>query len=225
MSIAVHAIGTRRPRSDAQVKVRGQARYACDYPIERMTYAFVVQSTIAKGRIERIDAEGARAVHGVLAVLTHENALRLQPPPGSGDMAILQSNHISYYGQIVAAVVAETLEIARYAATLSGSTTPPSRTRSSSTSIAPISTRPRSSMPAIARHLQRRRRCGLGARAGQGRARLHHPDVSQQPDGDARHNRRLARRRPHSLRFQSRGLHGPRPDRRAVRLTGRPRAA
>ena len=102
---------------DGAQKVTGAAKYAYEYPVEGVTYVFPVQSTIAKGRIVSIDASAARALPGVLAVLSHENAPRLAPLDDQ-DLAVFQSDAVAYRGQFVAAVVAETLETARQAASM-----------------------------------------------------------------------------------------------------------
>src|SRR5262249_41379233 len=62
-----------------------------------------------------VDASAALARPGVLAVITPDNAPRL---PGTGDpeLALFQTPVVAYRGQFVAAVVAETLEVAREAA-------------------------------------------------------------------------------------------------------------
>ena len=114
---ANHSIGAPLDRVDGPLKVTGAAKYAYEYPVAGVTYVFLVQSTIAKGRIASIDASAARALAGVLAVLSHENAPRLASMDDQ-DLAVLQSDTVSYHGQVVAAVVAETLEIARQAASL-----------------------------------------------------------------------------------------------------------
>src|SRR5258706_6842153 len=111
------AIGAPLDRIDGPQKVTGPARYAYEYPVAGITYVFPVQSTIAKGRIAAIDARAARALPGVVAVLSHENAPRLAPLDDA-ELALFQSPAVAYHGQIVAAVVAETLEIARQAASL-----------------------------------------------------------------------------------------------------------
>jgi xanthine dehydrogenase YagR molybdenum-binding subunit len=118
------AIGAPLDRIDGRLKVTGAAKYAYEYPVAGVTYVFPVQSTIAKGRVVSIDASAARALPGVLAVLSHENAPRLRPVdnPVLGehdqDLDVFQSDVVAYRGQIVAAVVAETLEVARQAASL-----------------------------------------------------------------------------------------------------------
>src|SRR2546428_5631598 len=111
------AIGAPLNRLDGAQKVTGAAKYAYEYPVEGVTYVFPVQSTIARGRISSIETSAARALPGVIAVLTHENAPRIAPLDDQ-DLAVFQSDAVSYRGQFVAAVVAETLETARQAASM-----------------------------------------------------------------------------------------------------------
>ncbi len=117
MQLITRAIGAPLNRIDGAQKVTGAARYAYEYPVESVTYVFPVQSTIAKGRIVSIDASAARALPGVIAVLSHENAPRLAPLDDA-ELAVFQADAVAYHGQFVAAVVAETSEIARQAASL-----------------------------------------------------------------------------------------------------------
>src|SRR5260370_19954210 len=72
---------------------------------------------MARGRVVSIDARAACALPGVIAVLSHENAARLASWD-EAELAVFQSDAIAYHGQFVAAVVAETSEIARQAASL-----------------------------------------------------------------------------------------------------------
>jgi len=117
MNLTIRTIGAPLDRIDGPKKVTGTATYAFEYPVEGATYAFPVQSTIAKGRIVSIDASAARALPGVVTVLSHENAPRLAALDNA-ELAVFQSDAIAYHGQFVAVVVAETLEIARQAAGL-----------------------------------------------------------------------------------------------------------
>jgi xanthine dehydrogenase YagR molybdenum-binding subunit len=117
MNLAIRAIGAPLDRIDGPKKVTGTAIYAYEHPVEGVTYAFPVQSTIAKGRIVSIDASAARALPGVVTVLSHENAPRLAALD-TAELAMFQSDAIAYHGQFVAVVVAETVEIARQAAGL-----------------------------------------------------------------------------------------------------------
>jgi xanthine dehydrogenase YagR molybdenum-binding subunit len=104
-------------RVEGAEKVSGTALYAAEYPVPGVAHAAIVQATIAKGAVSGVDGSAALAQPGVLTVVSHENAPRLQPVD-DGELAVLQSPRIAYRGQIVAAVVAETLEAAREAAGL-----------------------------------------------------------------------------------------------------------
>ena len=106
-------VGKPLDRIDGPKKVTGTATYAFEHAVDDVTYAFPVQSTVAKGRIVSVDASAAQAIPGVITILTHENAPRLKTQ--EGELAVLQSNAVAYRGQFVALVVAETLEMARQA--------------------------------------------------------------------------------------------------------------
>ncbi|MDN3359604.1 xanthine dehydrogenase family protein molybdopterin-binding subunit [Actinomadura sp. DC4] len=102
-------------RIEGREKVTGHARYAYEYPAADVAYVHAVQSPIARGRVRSVDASEALTTAGVLAVLSSADP----PPLGSRDnpeLALFQTPEIAYNGQIVAAVVARTLEIAREAA-------------------------------------------------------------------------------------------------------------
>src|SRR5438128_5548005 len=116
--LITRATGAPLNRLDGVQKVTGAAKYAYEYPVDNVTYVFPVQSTIAKGRVVSIDASAARALPGVIAVLSHENAPQLAPPRDDQDLAVFQSDAVAYRGQFVAAVLAETLETARQAASM-----------------------------------------------------------------------------------------------------------
>src|SRR5216683_3609571 len=115
--LITRAIGVPLNRIDGVQKVTGAAKYAYEYPVEGVTYVFPVQSTIARGRVVSIDASAARALPGVIAVLSRENAPRIAPLDDA-ELAVFQTDAVAYHGQFVAAVVAGTSEIARQAASL-----------------------------------------------------------------------------------------------------------
>jgi xanthine dehydrogenase YagR molybdenum-binding subunit len=122
---ARRAVGAPLDRVDGPRKVTGAATYAYENKVEGVAYAVPVQATIARGRIASIDTAAALALDGALAVLSYQNATRLRPlPPGRFDpeVEVFQSPAVAYRGQLVAAVVAETLEVAREAASLVGLT-------------------------------------------------------------------------------------------------------
>src|SRR5438132_3974243 len=120
-------IGTATFRVDGRAKVTGAARYAGEFNTTGLAHASVVTSTIAKGRIARIDASEALSVEGVIDVLTHENRPRMasadsaykdEVAPEGSPFRPLYDDRIRFSGQPIALVVAEESEIARFAASL-----------------------------------------------------------------------------------------------------------
>ena len=112
-------MGAPAPRYDARLKVTGEARYPADMPVANPAFAVLVTSSIAKGRIERFDLDDARAVPGVLDILTYENTGELRPVKfGEGSATSIQSlgPDILQDGQIVAVVLADSFEAATEAA-------------------------------------------------------------------------------------------------------------
>src|SRR5215475_8626389 len=117
-----HNMGEPVPRIEARLKVTGEALYPSDYAVRNPAFAFLVTSSIARGRIAQMDLADALAVPGVLDILTHENT-RLKElkyaSGGGGDPTTSWQNlgpEIGHDGQIVAVVLADTFEAAREAA-------------------------------------------------------------------------------------------------------------
>jgi xanthine dehydrogenase YagR molybdenum-binding subunit len=113
--------GQPHPRIDGKVKVTGAARYGSDEPTANPAYAYLVTSSIARGRVTGFDLDAARAVKGYLDILTHQTigAEYKAPPPFGGNdsqTTTLESDRVWYGGQIVAVVLAESYEAAREAA-------------------------------------------------------------------------------------------------------------
>jgi xanthine dehydrogenase YagR molybdenum-binding subunit len=118
-------IGAAMDRVDARLKVTGHAPYAYELKdVARPAYGWIVEASVAKGRIAEIDTREAEHASGVLLVLTHRNMgpqaphtlevkQRFERP-----MPYLKDEHIAAYGEPAAFVVAETLEQARAAAAL-----------------------------------------------------------------------------------------------------------
>jgi xanthine dehydrogenase YagR molybdenum-binding subunit len=118
---ATGAIGVARPRMEAAGKVAGRVRYAADEPMPDLAFGCLVTSPVSRGRIRDVDDAAVAAMPGVLGVIDHRTAPRLNPQAGSfygpdGRMQLLQSDAIAYAGQPVALVVARTLEQAQAAA-------------------------------------------------------------------------------------------------------------
>jgi xanthine dehydrogenase YagR molybdenum-binding subunit len=111
-------VGTPLDRVDGLLKVTGKATYATDYKVPHMAYACIFKSTIAAGTITRIDSAEAEKIPGVLAVITHENAPKLNPRGGLRGGALLQGPEVKFYGQHIGIIVAETFEQASYATRL-----------------------------------------------------------------------------------------------------------
>ena len=121
-------LGKPMDRVDGRLKVTGAAKYAAEYNMPQITYAFPVRSTIASGTISRFDTSQAQASPGVIKIVTPENAPRLKPfsreqltTLGTNVAEILvplQDNRVHYFGQFIACVVAETYEQAHHAANL-----------------------------------------------------------------------------------------------------------
>lgn len=115
-------MGRPAPRLDARLKVTGEARYPSDMPFGNLAHAVLVTSTIARGRLTGIETGAARAVPGVLEIFTAESTTSLKHldyvPGGGGPSTSVQElgPQIAHDGQIIAMVVAETLEAAREAA-------------------------------------------------------------------------------------------------------------
>jgi xanthine dehydrogenase YagR molybdenum-binding subunit len=107
------------PRYDARLKVTGEARYPSDVPVNNPAFAFLVTSSIAKGKLQSIDVAQARAIPGVLDILTHENTSELKSGKfGDGASTSIDrlGPDIAHDGQIIAMVVADSYETAREAA-------------------------------------------------------------------------------------------------------------
>ena len=107
-------------RIDGVAKVTGAARFASDEPATNPAFAYLVTSSIARGRVSGFRLENARAVDGLLDILTHENVgdqVKSAPgPDGKASTTVLESDRVWYAGQIVAVVIANTFEAAREAA-------------------------------------------------------------------------------------------------------------
>lgn len=120
-------IGKPINRLDGLDKVTGKAKYAAEFDTPDLLHGYVVNSTIAKGKIKKIYAQDALSLPGVIKVFTHENRPKLawfdmsykdqDAPPGS-PFRPLKDAKISYSAQPIALVIAETFELARYAASL-----------------------------------------------------------------------------------------------------------
>ncbi|RYY22009.1 MAG: xanthine dehydrogenase family protein molybdopterin-binding subunit, partial [Sphingobacteriaceae bacterium] len=114
-------------RVDGKLKVTGGATYSAEFNVKNLVHGVAVLSTATKGRIKNINTGVAEKSPGVIGILTYKNSMQLHSPsssdPGGGrfaekDLLPLQNDRVYYNGQMVAVVMAETLEQAEHAATL-----------------------------------------------------------------------------------------------------------
>lgn len=108
-------LGTPMARLEGREKVTGAARYAFEVEAPGAVYAWPVQAQVARGTVKAYGTDEVLAMPGVLAVLTADDAPRLGEHDDP-ELLVLQSREVSYRGQVVALVVAETQEAAREAA-------------------------------------------------------------------------------------------------------------
>jgi xanthine dehydrogenase YagR molybdenum-binding subunit len=120
-------IGAPISRLDGPLKVRGEARFAAEFPMDGMLYAALAYSTVARGRVAMLDTSAAEAAPGVVLVMTHRNAPRMNAMPGFGtgpmaagvnSLPIMQDDLVHWNGQPIALVLAETQEQANHAGSL-----------------------------------------------------------------------------------------------------------
>ena len=114
-------VGQPLARPDAVEKVTGAARYTDDYTFEGMLFGATLRSQHPHARIRKIDADAARALAGVHAVLTHADV------PGDPRHGLVENDWpvfaggaypARYVGDPIALAVADTAEIAQHALAL-----------------------------------------------------------------------------------------------------------
>src|SRR5437899_5062241 len=82
--MSIPMIGDGRDRVDGRAKVTGAARYAAENNLPGLVHAVVVSAAIPSGTIRAIDTAAAKKAPGVIAILSHLNAPKLNPPPAQG---------------------------------------------------------------------------------------------------------------------------------------------
>jgi xanthine dehydrogenase YagR molybdenum-binding subunit len=133
--VSIPSIGDGRDRVDGRAKVTGGARYAAEHNLPGIVHAVVVSASIPSGTIKSIDTAAALKAPGVLTVLSHVNAPKLNQPPAQGGgqseraprpqgnfaephYIPFSDGSVHYVGQQIAVVVADTLEHATHGAEL-----------------------------------------------------------------------------------------------------------
>lgn len=123
---ATLVVGEPLTRLDSKSKVTGSATYAAEHPTDPpAAYGFIVEATIASGRILAIDTKAAEQAPGVRLVMTHRNAPHQAPPdppviPNRLTRArpVLFDANVRFFGEPIALVVADSFEQARAAAAM-----------------------------------------------------------------------------------------------------------
>lgn len=112
-----YPIGASIPRKDGKDKVTGRAKYGADVNLSGQLYAAIYHSPHAHARILRIDTSKAKALPGVRCVVTGETCNQ-RFGQFVADQPVLAWGKVRYYGEPVAAVVADTERIAKAAVRL-----------------------------------------------------------------------------------------------------------
>ena len=118
-------IGKDIPVNDAKAKASGQLSFAADLHLPGMLYMKLFLSPVAHGMVRSLDVSRALALPGVVQVLSYENTPdvhynrgRVRATEQAPDQETLFTRHVRFVGDRIAAVVAETPEIAQQAVRL-----------------------------------------------------------------------------------------------------------
>ena len=111
-------IGVPTPRVEGEQKVSGQAVYALDVTLPNTLWVKTLRSPLPHARIKKIDCSKALQLSGVRAVLTGKDIPGARIGKKIIDMPVLAQDVVRFVGEKVAAVAAESEEIATQAVDL-----------------------------------------------------------------------------------------------------------
>lgn len=111
----LRVVGRDVPRIEGRDKVTGTTRYAVDIQLPGMLWARILRSQVPHARLARIDVTAARALPGVHAVITGRDIGARRMGVAIHDMPLLAVDRVRYAGEPIAAVAAESAEIAERA--------------------------------------------------------------------------------------------------------------
>jgi CO/xanthine dehydrogenase Mo-binding subunit len=109
------AIKPRFVRADGPDKVTGSGRYTADLTLTGMLAAKFRYAGVAHARITKLDVTAARAIPGVMAVLTADDVPDVRFGPFVQDRTLFARDVVRFEGEVVAAVAATTAAIAQKA--------------------------------------------------------------------------------------------------------------
>ncbi len=118
MSGETGAVGASLPRIDAREKAAGKARYSDDLTLPGMLFGAIAGSPYPHARIVSYDTTEARAVPGVMAVITGDDYGWHRGGGHIEDETLLAKGKVRYIGEPVAAIAAVDRETAERAARL-----------------------------------------------------------------------------------------------------------
>ena len=115
-----NVVGRNTKRQDAVEKVTGQAKYTGDLALPGLLEGKVLRSVFPHALIESIDAHKAKALNGVVAILTRDDIKDIDPYYGHclRDRPVIAIDRVRYIGEPVAVVAAENRETAEQALSL-----------------------------------------------------------------------------------------------------------
>ena len=112
-------VGRSVPRLESWLKVSGRAEYVHNLRLPGMLYGKIFRSSVAHGRIKRLDVAAAQALAGVYRVVTSKEVREVIPDPYYGpafhDQPILAIDKVRYVGEPVAVVLASDPHVAEEA--------------------------------------------------------------------------------------------------------------
>src|SRR5262249_14904864 len=111
-------VGIPAPRVEGEQKVSADAVYALDVVLPGMLWAKMARSPLPHARIKKIDTAKARALPGVRAVLVGKDLSGAKIGKKIVDMPLLAEDVVRFVGEKVAAVAADTEDIAAEAVEL-----------------------------------------------------------------------------------------------------------
>lgn len=127
-NITFRQVGKPLPRTDAAGKVFGKTPFAGDYTMPGMLHMRVLRADIASARLVRLDVAKARALPGVVTILTARDLpdrMAATDIPGQTgqkrldtDQQVLVRERVRYFGEPLALIAAESMDIANRAAEL-----------------------------------------------------------------------------------------------------------
>ncbi|MFV2035172.1 MAG: xanthine dehydrogenase family protein molybdopterin-binding subunit, partial [Halocynthiibacter sp.] len=127
-NVTYRQVGKPLARTDAAGKVFGKTPFAGDYVMPGMLHMRVVRADIASARLVRLDVDKARALAGVVCILTASelpDRMAATDIPGQTgqkrmdtDQQVLVRERVKYFGEPLALIAAESPDIANRAAEL-----------------------------------------------------------------------------------------------------------